>query len=104
MPDVAFDADPESGVDVIVEGKEEVIGGTSVGAPSWNGIWARVSGAAKRKKKKIGFAGPVIYEVEPEAAFYDIIVGDNTAYPVTPGWDYVTGRGTPEIGKLAEDG
>ncbi len=97
VPDVSIDADPESGVDVIIEGKEEVIGGTSVGAPSWQGIWARVQGA---HKGKLGFAGPVIYKTEPEAAFKDITLGDNSLYPCTPGWDYVTGRGTPIIEKL----
>jgi pseudomonalisin len=98
VPDVSIDADPESGVEVIIDGKEEVIGGTSVGAPSWQGIWARVEGAAR--KHELGFAGPVIYESEPEAAFKDIILGDNGLYPCTPGWDYVTGRGTPVIEAL----
>ncbi len=97
VPDVSIDADPESGVKVIVGGEEEVIGGTSVGAPSWQGIWARVEGGAEHKP---GFAGPAIYESEPEAAFKDIIIGDNGLYPCTPGWDYVTGRGTPEIEEL----
>jgi pseudomonalisin len=100
VPDVAMDADPESGVDVIIEGKEEVIGGTSVGAPVWQGIWARVEGAHKHK---LAFAGPVIYETEPEAAFKDITIGTNTLYPCTPGWDYVTGRGTPDIEVLVAD-
>ena len=88
------------GVDVVIEGKEEVIGGTSVGAPSWQGIWARVEGAHKHQ---LGFAGPLIYGTEPEAAFKDITVGDNTLYPCTPGWDYVTGRGTPDIEVLVAD-
>jgi pseudomonalisin len=100
VPDVSIDADPESGVDVIIEGKEEVIGGTSVGAPSWQGIWARVSGAHKHK---LGFGGPVLYEAEPEGAFKDITIGDNSLYPCTPGWDYVTGRGTPDIEVLVDD-
>lgn len=100
VPDVAFDADPESGVDVIIDGKEEVIGGTSVGAPAWQGIWARVAGA---HESSLAFAGPVIYQSEPEAAFNDITLGDNGIYPCTPGWDYVTGRGTPVIEELIAD-
>ncbi len=100
VPDVAFDADLLSGVGVFVEGKEETIGGTSVGAPAWQGVWARVEGAHKHK---LAFAGPVIYETEPEAAFKDITVGSNTLYQCTPGWDYVTGRGTPDIEVLAAD-
>jgi pseudomonalisin len=94
VPDVSIDADPESGYDVIIDGKEEVVGGTSAGAPSWQGIWARAQAA---HGGALGFAGPVIYETEPASAFNDITLGDNTLYPCTPGWDYVTGRGTPDI-------
>ncbi|HWF32217.1 MAG TPA: S53 family peptidase [Solirubrobacteraceae bacterium] len=94
VPDVALDADPNSGYDVIVNGEEEVIGGTSASAPSWQGIWARAQGA---HGGTLGFAGPVIYATEPEAAFDDITLGANGLFADTPGWDYVTGRGTPDI-------
>ncbi len=94
VPDVALDADPNSGYDVIVGGEEEVIGGTSASAPSWQGIWARAQGA---HEGALGFAGPVIYGTEPESAFNDITIGSNGLFPDTPGWDYVTGRGTPDI-------
>jgi pseudomonalisin len=94
VPDVALDADPNSGYDVIVGGEEEVIGGTSAGAPSWQGIWARAQGA---HGGSLGFAGPVIYGAEPESAFNDITIGANGLFADTPGWDYVTGRGTPKI-------
>lgn len=100
VPDVAMDADPESGFDVIVNGEEEVIGGTSAGAPSWQGIWTRAQAA---HGGALGFAGPVIYETEPEGAFNDIIIGDNGLYPCTPGWDYVTGRGTPNVEAFVAD-
>jgi pseudomonalisin/xanthomonalisin len=93
VPDVALDADPNSGYDVIVNGQEETIGGTSAGAPSWQGIWAR---AQSGHSGALGFAGPVIYETEPASAFHDITLGGNPV-PATPGWDYVTGRGTPDI-------
>ena len=96
VPDVAFDADPNSGVVVVVGGEQETIGGTSVGAPAWQGVWARVEGA---NGGAVPFAGPAIYG-EPEAAFKDIVIGDNVLYPCTPGWDYVTGRGTPQIEAL----
>jgi pseudomonalisin len=96
VPDVALDADPNSGYDVIVGGEEEVIGGTSAGAPSWQGIWARAQGA---HGGTLGFAGPAIYGA-PGSAFKDIIIGDNSLFPDTPGWDYVTGRGTPDIAAL----
>jgi pseudomonalisin/xanthomonalisin len=93
VPDVALDADPLSGYRVIVNGQEETIGGTSASAPSWQGIWARAQSA---HGGALGFAGPVIYGTEPASAFHDILLGGNPA-PATPGWDYVTGRGTPDI-------
>jgi subtilase family serine protease len=94
VPDVALDADPNSGYRVIVNGTEETIGGTSASAPSWQGIWARAQGA---HGGGLGFAGPVIYNAEPASAFNDITLGTIGFYVATPGWDYTTGRGTPNI-------
>jgi subtilase family serine protease len=96
VPDVSLDADPESGYDVVVGGTVETIGGTSASAPSWQGIWARVNGA----HAGLGFAGPVLYSAEPTSAFHDITVGANGAYTAGPGYDLVTGLGTPDIAKL----
>jgi pseudomonalisin len=96
VPDVSLDADPESGYDVVVSGAVEGIGGTSASAPSWQGIWARVNGA----HSGLGFAGPILYSTEPSSAFNDITVGANGAYTAGPGYDLVTGLGTPDIAKL----
>ncbi|HEY1569062.1 MAG TPA: hypothetical protein VGF68_18695, partial [Solirubrobacteraceae bacterium] len=62
----------------------------------WQGIWARVNGA----HAGLGFGGPVLYSTEPSTAFHDITVGSNTAYTAGPGYDLVTGLGTPDIAKL----
>jgi pseudomonalisin len=97
VPDVSLDADPESGYDVVVGGTVEGIGGTSAGAPSWQGIWARAQGA---HSGSLGFAGPVLYSSGVPSAFHDITVGSNGAYPAGPGYDLVTGLGTPDIAKL----
>ncbi|MGZ4191591.1 MAG: S53 family peptidase [Solirubrobacteraceae bacterium] len=97
VPDVSLDADPESGYDVVVNGTVEGIGGTSASAPSWQGIWARVQGA---HSGSLGFAGPVLYSSSAAAAFNDITVGANGAYTAGPGYDLVTGLGTPDIAKL----
>jgi pseudomonalisin len=97
VPDVSLDADPESGYEVIVSGTEETIGGTSASAPSWQGIWARVQGA---HGGTVPFAGPVLYETEPATAFHDITLGANGLYAAHPGYDLVTGLGTPDIAKL----
>lgn len=96
VPDVSLDADPESGYDVVVNGTVEGIGGTSASAPSWQGIWARVNGA----NSGLGFAGPILYSGGESSAFNDITIGANGAYTAGPGYDLVTGLGTPDIEKL----
>ncbi len=101
VPDVSLDADPTSGYRVIVGGQEQTIGGTSASAPAWQGIWARAQGA---HGGALGFAGPVIYATEPPSAFHDIIIGHQGIYPATPGWDYTTGRGTPNISAFVAGG
>ena len=40
VPDVAGDADPETGYNVLVDGEKLVIGGTSAVAPLWSGLIA----------------------------------------------------------------
>jgi pseudomonalisin len=97
VPDVSLDADPESGYEVIVAGAQQTIGGTSAGAPSWQGIWARAQGA---HGGALGFAGPVLYSTVPATAFHDVQLGTNVLYPAGPGYDLVTGLGTPDIAKL----
>lgn len=97
VPDVALDADPNSGYDVVVSGTVETIGGTSAGAPAWQGFWARAQSA---HGNTLGFAGPILYGL-PAAAFHDITLGTNVLFPATPGWDYDTGRGTPIVSTLA---
>jgi pseudomonalisin len=96
VPDVSLDADPNSGYDVVVNGTDEEIGGTSASAPSWQGIWARAQAA---HGGTLGFAGPVLYGL-PAAAFNDVSLGTNGLFLATPGWDYTTGRGTPDITQL----
>lgn len=92
-PDVALDADELTGFQVISDGKASTSGGTSGSAPAWLGIWARAQGA---HGGGLGFAGPAIYR-EPASSFYDIVLGSAVPLVATPGWDYATGRGTPNI-------
>src|SRR5699024_5871430 len=39
VADIAFDADPNTGALVIVDGQQEQIGGTSLAAPLFSGLW-----------------------------------------------------------------
>ena len=95
VPDVAADADPETGYKVLVDGQSMVIGGTSAVAPLMAGLIARIN---QQKGKWSGFINPVIYGTNPSVC-RDITQGDNkttsahTGYTAGPGWDACTGLG-----------
>jgi subtilase family serine protease len=80
-------------------------GGTSLSSPLMAGMWARVQAASATGT---GFADPLIYKVAENATDYardfnDYQVGTNGAYQAAPGWDYVTGWGTPVLKPLIQD-
>jgi subtilase family serine protease len=97
VPDVALDADPESGYICVFNGAVTPgVGGTSASAPSWQGIWARAESA---HGGAVGFAGPVLYRIAANS-FRDVKAGTNGLYAAAPGYDYTTGRGTPDITRI----
>jgi kumamolisin len=93
VPDVAGDADPESGYNVLVDGQQTVIGGTSAVAPLWAGLLARIN---QSLGKNVGYLNPLLYTKKIEAALHDITSGNNGSYSAGPGWDACTGLGTPD--------
>src|SRR5580700_6621597 len=93
VPDVAGDADPESGYNVLVDGQQTVIGGTSAVAPLWAGLLASIN---QSLGKNVGYLNPLLYTKNVEAALHDITVGSNGTYSAGPGWDACTGLGTPD--------
>jgi kumamolisin len=95
VPDVAGDADPATGYQVRVDGKEAVIGGTSAVAPLWAALIALIN---ERKGQPAGFINPRLYQ--GISAFHDITSGNNGAYQAGPGWDACTGLGSPDGTKL----
>jgi kumamolisin len=90
VPDVAGDADPETGYNVRIDGTDTVIGGTSAVAPLWSGLLARVNQLAG---KSVGFLQPVLYQ-NPQA-LRDITQGNNGDFYAASGWDACTGLGSP---------
>jgi len=82
-------------------------GGTSLSAPLWQGMWTRIQAAAPDQRHGAGFANPALYAVGtgPHYAqdFHDITVGTNGLYMAKPGWDYVSGFGTPSLTNLMTD-
>ena len=92
VPDVAGDADPATGYQIRVDGKDAVFGGTSAVAPLWAALIAIINGG---QKKTLGFVNPALYKLGGTKAFNDIVQGNNGAYSAKPGWDACTGLGTP---------
>ncbi|RQX84304.1 peptidase S53 [Burkholderia anthina] len=100
MPDIAFDADPNSGEAVVVGGQLEIVGGTSLSAPLFAATWARMlSGACATN---LGFAAPTLYSAQTTtpSILRDITFGSNGAYSAGSGWDFVTGWGTPNVSAM----
>lgn len=100
VPDVAGDADPDTGYRVRVDGQELVVGGTSAVAPLWAALIARLNQALG---VPVGFVNPDLYSAgaaelarRGPKVFYDITSGNNGAYRAGPGWDPCTGWGSPE--------
>jgi kumamolisin len=96
VPDVAGDADPESGYAIRVDGSDTVVGGTSAVAPLYAGL---VALAVARAGGPVGFVNSVIYGLGAQG-FRDITSGTNGAYEAGPGWDACTGLGSPKAPAL----
>ena len=93
VPDVAGDADPNSGYNVLVDGEQIVVGGTSAVAPLWAGLIALLN---QQLNTRLGFINPTIYALpEPNNGFNDITQGNNGSFSAGPGWDATTGLGSP---------
>ncbi|MBO0822323.1 MAG: S53 family peptidase, partial [Actinobacteria bacterium] len=96
VPDVAGNADPNTGYQVLVDGQPAVIGGTSAVAPLLAALTARLTQALG---KHLGMLQPSLYAQlqpgSPAADLRDITTGNNGAYHAAAGWDACTGLGVP---------
>ena len=95
VPDVSGDADPNTGYNILVDGKAMPIGGTSAVAPLWAGLVTLLN---QKLGKPVGFLNPILY-ANP-GALNDITQGSNGDYNAGPGWDPCTGLGSPNGMKL----
>jgi kumamolisin len=98
VPDVAADADPNTGAYVYVQGTGQQVAGTSLATPLFAGMAAVADRyAAQNSLARIGWAAPKIYSLANSgsysSAFHDITSGNN-GYPAGPGWDEATGWGS----------
>jgi kumamolisin len=98
VPDVSGDADPATGYNILVDGENAVIGGTSAVAPLWAALVALIN---EETGSPVGFLNPLIYTKAREAAgFHDITQGTNGFFHAKQGWDACTGLGTPNGAQL----
>jgi kumamolisin len=99
VPDVAGNADPETGYQVLADGEPGIVGGTSAVAPLWAGLIALVN---QKLGTPVGFLNPLLYaQLATANALNDITTGNNDitgrigGYSAGPGWDACTGYGSP---------
>lgn len=100
-PDIAAVGD---NIVIFNAGNPTLIGGTSASAPVFASILTRINEELLAKKgTTVGFVNPTLY-AHPEA-FHDITSGNNpgcntNGFSTAPGWDPVTGLGTPNYPAL----
>jgi kumamolisin len=92
VPDIAGNADPASGYQLILNGASiGVWGGTSAVAPFYAGATAVLNAVLGLP---LGFQNPNLYAFEGPYVFDDVNTGSNGAYSSHAGWDAVTGLGS----------
>jgi subtilase family serine protease len=116
IPDVSYDADPNTGVPVYdtfgwrgLEGWLGPFGGTSMGAPQWSALFAIVNSGRATPLSSASFGTDnQIYRAATGSAYAtnyrDITLGSNgscgTICNAGPGYDFVTGIGSPKANNL----
>jgi kumamolisin len=92
VPDVAGDADPATGYQILVDGHNAVFGGTSAVAPLWSALIALLN---QQLGHPLGFLNKTLYGGTAGKTLHDITSGNNGAYQAAMGWDACTGFGSP---------
>ena len=106
-PDVAAVGDPFTGVRFIFGQQEFVGGGTSQAAPIWAALTVLMNQYLKANGGlALGNINPLLYRVATGAdlpGFRDIHLGGNAVDLSQPGYDVVTGLGSPNTYNLAQN-
>ncbi|KAI0824504.1 subtilisin-like protein [Trametes gibbosa] len=91
---------------VVLDGEFRLVSGTSASAPTFAAILSAVNDARLAiGKRPVGWINPTIYSQAFHGAFNDITNGSNPncgtqGFLAQPGWDPVTGLGTPNFPQL----
>ena len=99
VPDVALDADPNTGYDIYLAGKVQTTGGTSAAAPLWAGFFALINQQRTTNGLgTVGFANPILYGIgrgtDYANEFHDVVLGTNLYFTANQGYDDATGLGS----------
>ena len=108
VPDVAADAAPTTGAAVRYHSRWLTSGGTSLATPEWAAFTALIDEYLHSMGiRSVGFSNPLLYKLasgSPSfAPLHEVTFGSNDFYPVTRGYNMVTGLGTPDVWNLARD-
>ena len=107
VPDVAAVADPFTGVRIVFEGRPKIGAGTSQAAPIWAALTVLMNQyLADHGGRPLGELNPLLYQVAAGAklpGFRDITLGGNAVDHSGPGYDTVTGLGSPNVDNLARN-
>jgi subtilase family serine protease len=127
IPDIAYQASSRTGVLVYLTEPDfrgegpgcgganpcssgwYVVGGTSASSPQWAGL---IAIADQMAGHDLGFINPALYRIANSPRYhtdlYDVTANNNQqsdipGYNASPGWDAVTGLGTPDAAQLLPD-
>ena len=92
IADVAYNADPDTGIYVKTGSSWWQVGGTSAGAPQWAGLAAI---AVQYHGHTYGTINTNLYAIN-KAVYHDITTGNCGYFSASTGWDYPTGWGSPD--------
>jgi kumamolisin len=92
VPDVSAKADVADGYEMDASGISLTMGGTSAAVPLWAALAALLN---RSLGVNVGILGPLLYSERFRGLLRDIVSGDNGAWKAGPGWDPVTGWGSP---------
>ncbi len=99
VPDVALNADTNTGYAIYYNGQWTIYGGTSCAAPLWAAFTARVNQERQAlQKPSLGFANPLLYSLAAGSSyvkdFHDVMSGNNLYYRSHKGYDNASGWGS----------
>ncbi len=108
VPDVSAVADAFTGVKIVFKQQVLVGGGTSQAAPIWAGMTAVMDQyMVENGGRLIGDLNPLLYGVAAMGSrlpsFRDVVLGGNAVSSAAPGYDLVTGLGTPDVDNLVRN-